>query len=456
MKNIVEFLDKEKIVVKPIDIKLKQGGEGFNTYGAFNFPDEPIAIIKLEKNGDELLYLTFFSNKTSLTRVTVPKDFKVNKIYGKERVELLKQYEEHFIKDLHYNLGHGFHIGSDPEIFVVDNKNNVIPAFDFLGSKEKPDKTAGSVGRSPGECGNNPMYWDGFQAEFVTHAVSCLAWQVDSVQCGLKGVLQAARKHNPKAKLSIKTVVDIPFELLRSSKDEHVQFGCMPSMNAYDMKGNGLGGREVPFRPAGGHIHFGIGKLSKEEYIKIVKGLDAILGVACVSLFAKFDNPKRRMLYGLAGEYRTPPHGLEYRVLSNAWLSHPLIMNTVFDIARKVVVFSQNNYMKYWNALEKETIDCINNCDVKKARNILDRNKAVFIKIIEAAYNHLNKQGAEAVFNMFKNGMESVVKDPSDIEGNWDLTDKVNGASKWISHSDGKGKNMLNGKELLIAGKKVA
>jgi hypothetical protein len=66
----------------------------------------------------------------------------------------------------------------------------------------------------------------------------------------------------------------------------------------------------VPFRTTGGHIHFGIGKRDDETVSRMVKALDAIIGVACVSLFDGIDDPRRRRMYGLAGEYRLPEYGV--------------------------------------------------------------------------------------------------------------------------------------------------
>src|ERR1019366_5440055 len=103
-----------------------------------------------------------------------------------------------------------------------------------------------------------------------------------------------------------------------------------------------------------------------ETKINMVKAMDAIAGVACVALFAKYDNPIRRQYYGLPGEYRLPKHGLEYRALSNAWLIHPLIMNLVIDFARKAAIMGKEGLFSKWKATEQETIDCITNCDVAK------------------------------------------------------------------------------------------
>lgn len=222
------------------------------------------------------------------------------------------------------------------------------------------------------------------------------------------------------------TVMPIPEESLKNAKDEHVEFGCNPSLNVYGGYGIKAPGREVPFRSAGGHIHFGIGKKTDEQIKNIVTALDAIVGVACTSLFQGMENPKRRSMYGLAGEYRLPRHGLEYRTLSNAWLSHPVIMHLVFDLSRKALMLGQLGLLeKNWNATQDEVIRCIQTCDVELAQKILLRNKKTFQDLVfEMHKGYYADAEIDAVFNIFMKGIGSVIADPKNLEKNWALSGK--------------------------------
>ena len=353
--------------------------------------------------------------------------------YGNQSVEIItdeKRIEEFKKAISKYNEKEGMRamrhvvaeLGSDPEVFVVDKNNKMIPSFKFLKSKE--DK---SLGRTSGQA----IFWDGFQAEFNILAGSCLDSRCYSTSQGLFDLLQLAQKYDKDAKLSVQTTFDIDQETLNESKPEHVAFGCMPSLNIYDMKGIQADGRDVPFRSAGGHIHFGIRNLfekvsAKEKKIlveRIVKSLDAILGVACVSLFEKYDDPRRRLMYGLAGEYRLPKHGLEYRTLSNAWLSHPLIMNMVFELGRRALTVGYNDVLNFWNATEEETIYCINNNDVALSREILARNKEMFINLLFSICGDQEK--AVQQYKIFMYGMDSIIKTSDDIVGNWQLINNL-------------------------------
>jgi hypothetical protein len=66
----------------------------------------------------------------------------------------------------------------------------------------------------------------------------------------------------------------------------------------------------------------------------LIRLLDFFVGIPTVLL----DNPEqqrqRRKQYGMAGSYRTPDHGFEYRTLSNFWAFKPLYLYLVFGLAR--------------------------------------------------------------------------------------------------------------------------
>jgi Phage phiEco32-like COOH.NH2 ligase-type 2 len=368
---------------------------------------------------------------TLLSSFHINPDDTLEEVKEGEAVEKFKTIMNNKFSDF---MIHNFTIGSDPEIFVEDEEGNCIPSWLFLQGKDGNDKT--STLAMYGNKGDQKMYWDGFQAEFCVFANTCNEYHTDSVAAGLRGVRDAAKKRFPKSKLSATSVFDIPPALMESASDEHVEFGCMPSYNAYGIAPNLPPGREVPFRSAGGHIHFGIGKTSHEEANPIIKTLDKILGVACVSLFAEFDSRKRRHFYGLPGEYRLPPHGVEYRPLSNAWLIHPVIMNLVVDISRKCVVLAQRGWSDRWVSDEADVIDTVIRCDVDAARASLEKNKKVFIHLLRAcygtgAYHWATDADLEVLFNVFMNGLESAVADPRDLVKNWKLNSQDHHEDRW-------------------------
>lgn len=430
--SVKDLKDNTIYHVKAIDpnIEAFQSKKTYHNVTATRILGRLTIVRAMPQSGSTEISFLYIVDEAGMNKnINILNDFQFELLIGKELKAAEESYAKKALEDLTNNLRHNFLIGSDPEIFITDKDNVLIPAFNFLPNKTDATNKKHKRMSTMGVEYFNSIYWDGFQAEFDTLATGCLSFHVDSVQAALENLYKLAKKHNPDAKLSVQSTFDIDPKIIEASKDEHVAFGCMPSFNIYGLKGMELSGREVMYRSAGGHIHFGCGKKTEEEIKRIVKALDAILGVACVSLFQGFDNPKRRSMYGLPGEYRTPPHGLEYRVLSNAWLSHPLIMHLVFDLSRKAFMFGQKGLLKYWKATEEETIKCIMNCDVKLSHEILKRNKELLLKIFHAAFR--DSSYSDVAYKLFIDGMGSVVKDPHNIIGNWSLESK-----EWVHHSE--------------------
>lgn len=418
--------------------------------GGFVLPERCLLISVAKGYTTDSAYIVIQSKDRSYRSNSYLLDieFELIELTGLAAKKELKELEIYKETDVSQDLGHSFYIGADPEIFVTDAKDNLIPAFDFLGSKKETTVKTFS---------GSSIYWDGFQAEFETKPKTCLQMLAHEIRLGLYSTLQAAKKFNPDAKLSLHTVMQIPNELLEKSKDEHVSLGCMPSLNAYKHKGMDVPDpRKLLVRSTGGHLHFGIGRVSEEKATNIVKALDAILGVACVSLFAKYDDPVRRRYYGLAGEYRLPPHGLEYRVLSNAWMAHPFITHLVYGVARKALMVGNNGLLKKWKATEEEVVSCINNCDVKASQDILQRNKRMFLSILAAAnYGNTNEE-REFLFNIFINGMESVVVNPENIVNNWKINNEKELNDNGVGHSEVRNVVVKDETNNTIAGIKTA
>lgn len=356
--------------------------------------------------------------------------------------------------------------GCDPEIFVEHEDGTVFPAWEFMPTEEEARKTTkewlgkrwdyktgnGNTAQlvptwdSPQEnqCPKAvPAYWDGVQAEFAPWAKGCLETLHDSTRIGLKTVLDAARAKDPKAKLTLKSVVELPEVILRDTDDKFIQFRCTPSYNVYNDAGEGVpDARTYKYRCAGGHIHVGYKRTFTAPGIEqIVRGLDGVLGVAGVCLAAGIDNPERRHTYGRAGEFRLPIHGLEYRVLSNFWLSHPAIAMLVFEIARATVRLSESGLFNLcWVAREEETREVINNCDVDGARNIIRRNAGVLMGMLHGIWGRRVVSDIEKVHRTLReNALTAILEgigtmiDPYDIEKNWRLN------TDWKPHCRSKG-----------------
>jgi Phage phiEco32-like COOH.NH2 ligase-type 2 len=357
--------------------------------------------------------------------------------------------------------GLGMSSGCDPEIFVTRADGSVFPAWEFMPDEEEARLAAKQWLSKQWKYGKDddgedklrsggawaevntptcplrvPAYWDGAQAEFAPWAKSCLETLHYGTREGLKSVLAFARAKDASAKLTLQNVVELPDSVLKNAEGKFIQFRCSESLNIYNDPGDGIpNAREYKYRCAGGHIHIGFTRAFTAPGIEqIIRGLDGILGVAGVSLAAGIDNPERRHTYGRAGEFRLPAHGIEYRVLSNFWLSHPAISMLVFDLARAVVRLAESGlYNLCWVASDDEIREVINNCDVNGARKILSRNAAVISGLFSNMWDYQTETHREKMkilaMKTLLNGMDAAIKDPLDVEKNWKIGD--DDAWKW-------------------------
>jgi hypothetical protein len=299
-------------------------------------------------------------------------------------------------------------LGADPECFVYSGLK-LLPAFEFL----------------PGKGKDVMLYNDGFQAEWKYNheGAHCQNNLVKYTRERLIELNSLALQKDPKARLSLKNVVRVPQVILDNAHPRHVELGCEPSYNAYNMRGKPVANpRKLPYRFAGGHCHFGTWTTQKPNYEKIVKTLDNILGVWSVGVARHIDNPIRRQYYGLAGEFRKPKYteglGVEYRVLSNFWLQSPAIMQLTWGIGRMCVRLAHSRYGNLWAGNQDETIDVINNCDYERATKIIYRNQPMFRWILSQVYKQV-KSVNNAIW-LCEEGLEA----DENFVGNWHFEDE--------------------------------
>lgn len=341
--------------------------------------------------------------------------------------------------------------GCDPEIFVLHEDESVFPAWEFMPNEETarlqgkqwlkeslvnpwllPHKQEKPTNWSNPSDVDAPWksiaYWDGAQAEFAPYAKSCLEALHCGTRAGLQAVIDFARAKDPKAKLTLRNVVELPEATLKNADAKYIQFRCSSSLNIYNDPGDGIpDARAYKYRCAGGHIHLGFTRRFTAPTIEqIIRGLDGVLGVIGVSLAAGIDDPERRHTYGRAGEFRLPAYGIEYRVLSNFWLSHPAIAMLVFELARASVRLSESGLFNLcWEAREEETREVINNCDVQGARNILKRNRPVLEGMLNGIWKQFNAREQvkmrDLAMKTILNGMNVAIAEPFEIEKNWKL-----------------------------------
>lgn len=268
---------------------------------------------------------------------------------------------------------------------------------------------------------------DGVQGEFHPEPSTCRSLLGNSIARAIWEADVMAKSKG--ARISFKLLVKVKKEEMLSLSPASRRLGCAPSL--YIDKGVTTArfkrAAESMTRCGGGHIHFGayydnqMGMKSAYDPKVVVPLLDLLLGNTCVLLDRDPANVKRRQVYGLAGEYRTPTHGLEYRTLSNFWLRAYPIYSFVFGLARQTI--------NLWQGGEAESfLSLVPRCDVVRAINtnsfdlamnnflkIEKKIKEVFVK--EDSYDHdwtLKKNNIKQFLMLVEKGLDHFF--PSDTE----------------------------------------
>ena len=225
-------------------------------------------------------------------------------------------------------------LGCDPEFF-----------FTFNGEVKGAEKVLPEKGM---KCAEGTFIIDGVQAELNPQYSNCRANLANSIRHCFIELAAELKKKDPNIKCNFSRTVEISEESLMELKEESRRFGCAPSQTIYEdktaIKITDVDPTKYRTRAAGGHIHIGktLGddKLTAAlttDHERTVAMLDLICGNTCVLVDRDVGNIERRKVYGRAGEFRLPPHGLEYRTLSNFWLQSYPLMSMAFSLARLAV-----------------------------------------------------------------------------------------------------------------------
>lgn len=139
-------------------------------------------------------------------------------------------------------------------------------------------------------------------------------------------------------KVDFTQVVKVDETELHSLSEAARKLGCMPSFNFYRKRPIKVP-ENFPVRSAAGHLHLGLTRPIFAHYdhidyrVNLVPMLDLFVGIPTVLMDRDPLSRERRRLYGHAGEYRFPVHGLEYRTLSNFWLKDYALFELICGLA---------------------------------------------------------------------------------------------------------------------------
>lgn len=217
-------------------------------------------------------------------------------------------------------------IGADPEFFLRRNGELVSAHGMVPGTKEAPHKVDGGA-----------IQVDGMALEFNINPATTNEEFVDNIQT----VLKSFREYLPAKEgweFDFSPVAEFGADVINAQPKAARILGCEPDYNAWTGGVNPKPDADMPFRTASGHIHIGWTEdedaLHPEHFeacTMLTKQLDLFLPP--VFKFLDLDT-KRRELYGQLGAFRPKSYGVEYRVLSNHWLTSPKLMEMVFDLTK--------------------------------------------------------------------------------------------------------------------------
>lgn len=250
-------------------------------------------------------------------------------------------------------------LGCDPEFFFKTGRT-IIGADKVLPlSGLECDGAPGLVSK---------VIIDGVQAELNPAADKDIR-EVGMNIAKLFNVLDSHMKNFERLQCDFSRTVRLSDKEFQELSPDSKKFGCSPSKSLSCGGDNGsisVDPMEYRYRSAGGHIHIGHTDdsdvkrvlLDPEHQVRLVAMLDLLVGNTCVLIDRDRGNVERRKVYGKAGEFRTPKHGVEYRTPSNFWLANYTLMDMVMNLCRlAVLVVVEDRDMEFKKLVSQEAVN---------------------------------------------------------------------------------------------------
>lgn len=229
-----------------------------------------------------------------------------------------------------------FLIGADPECFVTEGSKLISGHGLIPGDKKSPHKVD-----------NGAVQVDGMALEFNIDPVE----DHQQFTRNIDRVLGQLKQMIPGKELVFKPSVVFDEEVFKNSPKVSKILGCEPDYNAYTGQPNPRPKPPIKTQRTGsGHIHIGwtrdvdpFDKGHFEACCTLVKFLDVFLGIP--ALLWDQDSDRRKM-YGDLGAFRPKSYGLEYRVLSNAWVVDKSLHKYIFNKISQAIqsAFAQKEF----------------------------------------------------------------------------------------------------------------
>jgi hypothetical protein len=253
-------------------------------------------------------------------------------------------------------------LGADPELFL-EKDGEVVSAEGLIGgTKEEPKAIS-----EEGHC----IQEDNVMIEFNIPASKTAVEFRDNINF-VKDYLSALATIQG-GKLNFSASAELDTKYLQT--DQAKLFGCDPDYSVHLKRQNTPPESTGSLRTCGGHIHVGYDNPSQEVSEKIIYAMDFVLGLESINLDP---DDRRREMYGNAGCFRFKEYGVEYRTLSNFWITTNELMEWAF-----------NSTLKAIELVNSGVIDLLIKDYAKAVKIVIDNNDKEAAKLLLKVVNKI-------------------------------------------------------------------
>lgn len=242
-----------------------------------------------------------------------------------------------------------FTIGTDFESFLINDEKKLISAIGVIdGTKAKPIMLPNGAG----------LHYDNVCLELAAPVAVCEKTFRQSINVSLN---HTHKFLPPRYGLEFSPSVIFPDEELNTAESR--EFGCDPDYNAWTLTQNPKPhSSDKNLRTAGAHIS--IGHINNSGYkflldsygkIDMIRMMDLLIGIPSVLLDSSQSASKRKELYGKAGAHRPRAYGVEYRVLSNFWVTTQQKISLIYNMVQDCLnILEEKSHPQIIEAFDSE------------------------------------------------------------------------------------------------------
>ena len=255
-------------------------------------------------------------------------------------------------------------IGSDPELFIVNQKTNkVVSAIDKIpGHKEEPYREGLPEGFG--------LQTDNILAEFNVPPVTNESDFIANIEFMKSYIDNKVKEINPNLGILCQASARVPAKELKHPQAR--EFGCSPDYCIYTKGPNAVTeASNTTLRSSGFHLHVGYENNNIDTSLVMLAYVDAFVGVP--SILYDTDT-ERRSLYGKAGCFRLTNFGFEYRTLSSYWIGTKSRLQFIY---RQLIYALEAFERGYGLPDPAEVRNTINSNDIENAQRLIDEYKLI-------------------------------------------------------------------------------